>query len=132
MKKLFSIALALFIMVQSFSLNLVDLAQLDDFLKHAKFHQEKYGDSLLVFISKHYGDLKQQHHLENREEQKEHEKLPFNQQNTCYTANAFVLHSYDVLLPKSLPITDTTSYFFYKNTYSQISESDIFQPPKQA
>jgi hypothetical protein len=132
MSKLFSILLSLLLLVQSFNLDLVDVAQFDDFLTHAQFHKEKYGDSLLVFISKHYGELKEQHDLENSEEQQDHEELPFNHQTCSHFSTAFVMIGVDFLVLKTAPAADTSLNFFYQESNYLIQNSDIFQPPKAA
>ncbi|WP_111623336.1 hypothetical protein [Arenibacter echinorum] len=130
MSKLFSITLSILLLFQSFNLDMVDVAQLDDFLTHAQFHKQKYGDNLFVFISKHYGELKTQHDLEHREEQKDHEELPFNHQTCSHYSNAFVLNGADFMVPKTPQVADTSSNFFYQESYGQLENSDIFQPPK--
>lgn len=130
MSKLSSIALSLLLLIQSFNLDMVDVAQLDDFLTHAQFHKQKYGDNLLVFISKHYGELKKQHDIEHREEHKDHEELPFNHQTCSHFTSAFVLNAIDFGVPKSTQVTDTASNFFYQESYYPVQNSDIFQPPK--
>lgn len=118
------------LLFQSFNLDMIDVAQLDEFLTHAQFHKEKYGDNLLVFISKHYGELKTQHDLEHREEQKDHEELPFNHQTCSHFTSAFLLNGSDFAIPKTPLIADTSSNFFYQESNGQIENSDIFQPPK--
>lgn len=130
MSKLFSITLSLLLLLQSFNTDLVDVAQLDDFLAHAQFHKQKYGDNLLVFISKHYGELKTQHSAEHREEQGDHEDLPFNHQTCSHFSFAFVIYGADFSVPKTPPVADTASNFFYQESYCQIEDSDIFQPPR--
>ncbi|WP_110355364.1 hypothetical protein [Arenibacter sp. ARW7G5Y1] len=132
MSKIFSITLSLLLLFQSFNLDMVDVAQLDDFLAHAQFHKQKYGDNLLVFISKHYGELKTQHNLEHKEEHEDHEDLPFNHQTCSHFSIAFVMCGADFAVPKTPQVADTTSNFFYQESYRQIENSDIFQPPKTA
>lgn len=111
---------------------MVDLAQLDDFLTHAQFHEQKYGDNFFVFISKHYGQLKKQHDLEHREEHKDHENLPFDHQTCSHFSTAFVLNGADFTVPKTAQVVDTSSNFFYQESYYPLQHSDIFQPPKVA
>lgn len=132
MSKLFSIALSLLLLIQSFNMDLVDIAQVDIFLTHAKFHKQKYGDNIFVFISKHYGELKFQHEQEHKEEHKDHEELPFNHHTCTHAPSAFVLNRVDLLLLKTTLIKDTSSEFFYQESYSHLENSDIFQPPKTA
>ncbi len=64
-------------MIQSFGLCFDDMVQIDEFIEHAQFHSEAYGDNVIVFISKHYGELKADHEKDHQEEKEDHEKLPF-------------------------------------------------------
>ncbi|HUH46385.1 MAG TPA: hypothetical protein VLZ54_04465 [Arenibacter sp.] len=132
MSNLFSIALSVLILVQSSTLNLRDIVQLEDFLIHAQFHKEKYGDNLIEFISKHYGGQKEQHHLESQEEHKDHGELPLNHQCCTHSIVVFVLDRNNFTLPKSPQAIDTVGSFFYQESYYQKAISDIFQPPRLA
>src|SRR5690554_1880716 len=132
MSKIFSIALSVLILVQSSALNLRDIAQLKDFLIHAQFHKQKYGDNLIDFVSKHYGEQKEQHHLESHEEHKDHEDLPLNHQSCTHSIIVFVMDKNNFILPRTPQAVDTVREFFYQESYYQKATSDIFQPPKQA
>ena len=66
MIKLFSISLSFLILLQSFGISFNDLSQIDEFIEHAQFHSEQYGDNVFVFISKHYGELKTDHDKEHQ------------------------------------------------------------------
>ena len=76
--KLFSIFFSFLMLFQSVNINVCDISQIDEFIEHAQFHKEKYGDNFFVFISKHYGNLSVEHSKKHQEEKKEHENLPFN------------------------------------------------------
>lgn len=132
MSNVFSIALSVLILVQSSTLNLRDIFQLEDFLTHVQFHKEKYGDNLIDFISKHYGEQKEQHHLESHEEHSDHGKLPLNHQCCTHTIVVFVLDGDHFILPKTPQAVDMVRGFFYQESYYQKATSDIFQPPKLA
>ena len=132
MSKVLSIALSFLILVQSSALNLRDIVQLEDLLIHVQFHKEKYGDNLIDFISKHYGEQKKQHHLESREEHKDHEGLPLNHQSCTHSIIVFVMDRDNFTLPRTPKAVDTVRGFFYQESYYQKATSDIFQPPKQA
>ncbi len=104
--------------------------QLGELMEHASFHAETYGDDFVIFLSKHYGELKEQHNREHKEERKDHEQLPFNHQcgNHSFTGTVFYVTDY---VPHASPIiSDTTAFFFYGKNYSSLSESNIFQPPR--
>ena len=61
MVKFVSIAASFLILIQSFNICISDLVDLSELIEHAKFHSEKYGDNLFVFLSKHYGELEADH-----------------------------------------------------------------------
>jgi hypothetical protein len=132
MIKLFSIVLSVTILVQSSALNLRDIAQVKDFLTHAQFHKEKYGDNLIDFVSKHYGEQKEQHHQESHEEHKDHGNLPLNHQSCTHSIIVCVMHRDNFILPKTPQSIDADREFFYQESYSQKTTSNIFQPPRQA
>lgn len=132
MAKVFSIALSFLVLIQSFNLDLGDLAHIDDLFEHANFHSEKYGDNFLVFISKHYGELQEEHTQDHQEEQKEHEELPFTNHCCSHLFTDYVLYKIQLPILKAGPIADYTANFYYFDNYSSLEKFDIFQPPKQA
>lgn len=130
MNKLFSIVLSTVILLQSFGLHIDDLVQIDEFIAHAQFHSEQYGDNVLVFISKHYGELKVAHDQEHQEEREEHEQLPFqhNSQTLCvtdFTFNSSFLELNDLILPEF-----RTFNFYYQAPFSSLHSEGILQPPR--
>ena len=68
MKRIISILLIGLLLFQSSNVNINDILLVNNFLKHAEFHQKNYGDNLLEFLSEHYGDKRQAHHSENQKE----------------------------------------------------------------
>ncbi len=58
MNKLTAIVLSLLLFGQNFQITATDLFQLDDLYIHATEHINKSGDSVLEFISLHYGNQK--------------------------------------------------------------------------
>ena len=132
MAKLFSISLSFLVLFQSFNLDLADLTHIDELLVHAQFHSEKYGDTFLVFISKHYGELQKEHLQDQEGEQKEHEELPFNHHCCSHVFTAYVLNKTQIPELKTEQIADYTANFHYLDSYSSFEIFDIFQPPKQA
>lgn len=132
MLKLTSISVSLLILVQSFNIHFSDIVELDELIEHAQFHAEEYGDNFLVFISKHYGELKAEHSKRHQEEREEHEQLPF--QHQCQTAllSAFVLNQTpDYPLEIDL-VVDLDSNYFYQVSYHSLAQEGLFQPPQQA
>ena len=132
MAKNFSIALSFLVLFQSFNLKLNNLAHIDELLEHAEFHAEKYGDNFLVFISKHYGELQEEHSQKNQEENKEHEELPFTHHCCSHLFTAYVINKIQIPTLKACPMVDFTTNFYYLDNYASFEKFDIFQPPKHA
>ena len=130
MTKLFSIVMSGLILIQSFDIAFNDIAQLDELMEHADFHAEKYGDNILVFISKHYGELKEQHNKDHQEEKKEHEKLPFQNHCNCSSITAIVLSTNlsDLNSPQTLEVAEAN--FHYLTPTSSLHAKGLFQPPQ--
>ena len=130
--KLFSIALSIIILLQSFGLSLSDISQIDEFIEHAQFHSERYGDNVFVFISKHYGELKTEHDKEHQEEKEEHEQLPFNHNNCSHVSSitAFVLNTITNAF-KTPEFSERKAHnFIYQAPSSSLHSQGLFQPPR--
>ena len=109
-----------------------DIIQMDEFIEHAQFHYEEYGDDLFAFISKHYGDQKEEHQKNQQHEKSQHEQLPFNHHLGAHTSTIFIT---DFIEKEriSAPIGSLLSHhFFYLISATSIAAADIFQPPKIA
>ena len=132
MAKIFSIALSFLVLFQSFNVNLGDLTHIDELLEHAEFHAEKYGDNFLVFISKHYGELQEEHSLNNQEENKEHEELPFTHHCCSHLFTAYVINKIQTSILRTGPVADYTANFYYLDNYASFEYFEIFQPPKHS
>lgn len=132
LSKILSIFIASLVLLQSVNLNFIDLVELDELLEHYQFHQEEYGDNFLVFVSKHYGELKVEHSQKHQEEQSDHEKLPFQQQ----TPSMQLVVLFNTLNPFSSSTTEianrSSANYYYHNFYSFDWAEGPFQPPKQA
>ncbi|MDT7830035.1 hypothetical protein RQM65_15310 [Pricia sp. S334] len=119
------------ILIQSFDIAMEDIVQFDELLEHAEFHAEEYGDNIFVFISKHYGELKEQHNKDHQEEKKDHEKLPFQNHCSCSSTVAIVSDKYVVSLT-SFPNLDGETNFYYPALISSLHAIGRFQPPRSA
>lgn len=132
MSKLFSISFSFLILIQSFGISVGDIAQIDEFIEHAQFHSDQYGDNVLVFISKHYGELKAGHEKEHQEEKEDHKQLPFQQHSNITTTSAFVLNSFKEAL-KTVEISEfSANQFYYQESVSSLHSLGLFQPPRQS
>lgn len=132
MFKITSIAVSLLILIQSFNIHFNDIVELDELIEHARFHAEEHGDNFLVFISKHYGELKAEHSQKHQEEKEEHEELPFQHQGQTALFSVFVLnqtarYSFEIDLVHSLD-----SNYFYQALYHPLTQEEPLQPPRQA
>lgn len=118
-------------MLQSFGVHYDDIIQLDELIEHAQFHSEQYGDNVIVFLSKHYGELKADHQRDHQEEKKDHEKLPFNHSGTSHNSVAdVIINSYKSEL-NELEFSDyTASNFYYQAPSSSLHSESILQPPR--
>jgi hypothetical protein len=133
MNKIVIIGISLLVLLQSANIHLKDLVELGELVEHYQFHSEEYGDDFMVFVSKHYGELKASHSQKHQEEQQEHEKLPFqHHQTSCAQPLVFIL-SQDSFINSSpeLLLIDKGN-FHYQISYSHIWGDNLFQPPKHA
>ena len=119
------------LLFQTFGISASDIAQLDEFIEHAKFHSEQYGDNVFVFISKHYGELKADHDKEHQEEKEEHEQLPFQQHSQVSSAMVFVLNTNQEF--RTSEVSDLKVHtFIYKEPSSSLHSEGLFQPPRNS
>tara|TARA_Y100000815_G_C13203283_1_gene447610 strand:- start:71 stop:481 length:411 start_codon:yes stop_codon:yes gene_type:complete len=133
MAKFVSITISALVLIQSFGFHANDLVVLDELITHAKFHAEAYGDNFFVFLSKHYGELKSEHSQKHQEEQKDHEKLPFQQHSQFNNLPSVItadFENYDAR--EQQPIAEEDDNFFYINSYHSLTLGAPFQPPRLA
>jgi hypothetical protein len=128
MSKVLSFLLSLLIGLQSMGMSLENITKLDTLIKHAKFHQEQYGDDFFEFLANHYGNT---NHEQNNEHQ-EHQDLPFKHQNCAHSSLTFVLSSPDISFDfKSVDLPHSPLFSYLEPKTSTVN-STVFQPPKQA
>lgn len=119
-------------LIQSLGIGVADILSANELIEHAKFHNQEHGDNLLVFISKHYGELKSEHHTEHKEEKDDHEKLPFQEQS-------FVSSGITIFLDTSMEDTkslEICTWIEHRTIYQAPSSSlhveGPFEPPRLA
>ena len=107
-----------------------DIVQLDEFIEHAQFHSKQYGDNVLVFISKHYGELKAAHDKEHQEEKNDHEELPF--QNHCQLTSlvVFNINTFNDSIKTPVNLESRSYNFHYQAPSSSLHTEGILQPPR--
>jgi hypothetical protein len=130
MTKLISFSIASFILVQSFNIHLVDVFELKNLMEHAEYHKTTYGDDLMSFLAKHYGDQKAEHNRDKQEEQ-HHRQLPFNHGFHLDIAPFDLINTTFHQLSDVNILDPDISKFFYQDFYTYLQNSDIFQPPQQ-
>jgi hypothetical protein len=116
--------------MQSFGIHANDISQIDEFMVHAQFHNEQYGDGLVVFIAKHYGELKADHAIDHQEEKEDHEQLPFQDQSHLSSSSNFILNSFKEEF-KSVELPEFKEHnFHYQEPSSSLHLEGLFQPPR--
>ena len=131
MLKACSILIASMILIQGVNFNFGDLVQLDELIEHAQFHKEEYGDNFLVFLSKHYGELKAEHSEKHQEEAPDHEQLPLNQQlSPLLILSPFIIdHQLHADLTVDFP-NGNENLFHYSFSNSSLFDLGVFEPPR--
>jgi hypothetical protein len=132
MRTFFSIILSSVILLQSVNFKVDDILQLGEFIEHAKYHNEQYGDTFFEFVSKHYGELKAMHDKEHQEEREDHEKLPFQQASQVTTSTIFILHSSEIQLDSMEFLESRNSNFHYNSSESLLHSQKLLQPPRHS
>ena len=132
MSRLFAIFISSLILIQSIHVDYDDIVQIDELIEHAQFHKLEYGDNFFVFLSKHYGDLKEEHSKNHQEEQTDHEQLPFQCHDHMMSITAFVLDKKFSELPEITFFETEESNFYYQASLSSLHKKGLLQPPKHA
>jgi hypothetical protein len=130
MLKVATLFLSFLIFSQSLSGYATSLGEVHTLMDHVQLHSEEYGDNFVVFLSKHYGELRIQHLKDNHDKKGDHEKLPFTHHNCSHTIVAVKEKAPIVSISRPISSADSSSNFGYSNLYSLIAVSGIFQPPK--
>ena len=129
MTKFFAISAALLILFQSINLDINDVLEMDELVEHYQFHSKEYGDTILVFLSKHYGELKTDHHQKHKEK---HEELPFQHQYSSPTTMVFISNKIPEYYAEIPVLENNISNFHYFDFYTSLLGDSLFQPPRFA
>ncbi|MBT8385334.1 MAG: hypothetical protein KJO83_06465 [Bacteroidia bacterium] len=127
MYKIISIILTFLILSQTSEVSFVDVLKVKNLYEHVKFHQEQYGDSLLDFLTEHYGGSD----MDQKNDHQDHDNLPFKHSSkTC--SHHILLFTIDLIHQelKIDPSLDSRVNFFYKETTSVFELDSILQPPQ--
>ena len=127
-----SFILAMLVLFQSMSFTMQQIDHLDELIEHAQFHKAEYGDNFFVFLSKHYGELKEQHENDQQHEGEDHEQLPFNCQNQLLSSIVFFdFKSSDFERDTEFNLRNEAQ-FFYLSPVSNFLKKGLLQPPRFA
>ena len=122
--KIFIIAIAVLLSLQSINLNLVDLVKLPLLVEHYNAHRIEQGDSFFTFLDKHYGADKVKHQSEHSE----HQELPFHS-GLHFLVGVEIQRSFSIEWIKSVDIK-SKDFFNYTEKHFPSFEVDINQPPR--
>ena len=115
---------------QSMNIHVEDFESIKDFFEHAQIHKEKYGDSFITFLEKHYGNLKEAHKKEHQKEGENHHHSPINHDCSSQLPVDLAFEDFQIKIPKiSIEIENQTN-FCYKDLFSTFEKQKIFQPPR--
>ena len=121
------------LLLQSTSIGVADVLRIDQLIEHAQLHQQEYGDSLWVFLSKHYGELQQEHMGEHPHNSKDHSQLPFHHNGCVHMTFVALIHEVpNTHLGKIAGSDQEKQGYHYQEPRSNRFVSGIFQPPKHA
>ncbi len=130
MQKFIATYLIFIILFQSVFVTTNFLFEINELAQDFSLHQLKYGDNLTSFISKHFGELKEAHQQQHKEEHQQH-KHPSNEINNVDTTN-FTVYSCDFTPKNTLENYTLKPNFYYQDKFSTFEKQKIFQPPKVA
>jgi hypothetical protein len=118
--------LAINILFQGFFSYTSIFFQLDELIEDYQLHQIKYNDDFQTFISKHFGDLKEQHQEQHKKEHSEHKhndmEIQIHYDYLCSNLN--------FILSRKIEITSKQTNFYYEDLFCLFEKQKIFQPPK--
>ncbi len=127
MPKVVAILLSFFILGQGAFTYAAELEKMDDLLEHAKFHEEEYGDGFASFMSKHYGNQKEDHKDDHG-----HDQLPFQHCGQLLIQSAFIFAKTTAELSSPLVSETQQNNYFYQQLYSSQLINVLLQPPRTA
>lgn len=119
-------------LLQSFGYSLDFIYKLNEIYEHAEFHKAEYGDDLVLFLSKHYGEQMMTHQEEHKEEQGEHEELPFKQLSNSLCSTIFIVNAEMAYFTESLFVESYRHTFMYKRQFSSIYKDTLLRPPRMS
>ncbi|UMB54692.1 hypothetical protein MKD41_04290 [Lutibacter sp. A64] len=127
MTRILAIILSFTILLQSFSFDLDDINKIPALVDHISCHL-KSGDSFSEFIAMHYGGEVTNH----EQDHKEHKELPFKHHHSDTHFQLIYLICNNNYAIENGILINTSENFTYKEPYTSLLVTTIFQPPKIA
>jgi hypothetical protein len=128
--KISAFFLSLLFLLQGTYWNMDDISRIGVLMEHAQFHADAYGDSFFVFLSKHYGELQEDHNEMHDEEKSQHERLPFQGKCCVLVVADLPILAVNHSLPNTSVNCNASRNFHYQDNYASLSCFEIFQPPR--
>lgn len=128
MKKLFAILFSTLIFFQSTNLLASDVVSISELIEHAELHKERYGDNFMVFLSKHYGELKESHKEQHQNEEQEQQKTIH--LDCAYHHLDLINHAKGGLIPFREMVDTHAMNSYYQDKFSSFEKQKVFRPPK--
>ncbi len=113
--------------MQSIHMGADDIAKIPELMEHYQEHQKKYGDDLISFINKHYGEDKDKHESQEKEE---HHDLPFHHSHHVCIDMKVDVPTLQIELKEH--IENSKDYFVYRAPHTIAGANPILQPPKHS
>jgi len=129
--KLSALILSTVILLQSITFSTSAIVEIANFVEHYNLHKQTQHDSFVEFISKHYGDMKNQHNKDQSSKHHNHQRLPFNNSNAThlFVGVIDINFDYELVVDRSL---DYLTNFRYTDGVSTYNPLDLIQPPRIA
>jgi ABC-type Zn2+ transport system substrate-binding protein/surface adhesin len=127
MQKVFNISLAILILFQGMFAYIDISFELEEIHEDFIVHQAKYADDFTTFLSKHFGDLKEEHQAQHQEEHQEHKHHNEMELNTHFD---YFIDNLAISIPKKIIISTQEANYYYQDLFSNFEKQKIFQPPQ--
>ncbi len=132
MLRISAFILSSLILIQSVVFSSTAVIEIASFVEHYNYHKQTEDDSLVEFVSLHYGELKNQHKKDHPEEHQDHQQLPLHNSNSTTILLALSLNSIDGNIFEISAFDSYLNNFRYTHGSSSFNPLDLLQPPRLA
>ncbi len=120
-------------LMQSISIDAMNIFDLSDLINHFHMHEENYNDDFASFIAKHYGSSHTDHDMEVKnsdQHQHEHQNLPIEHDiHKGYTFIACFINNTNSIQNSTEIIIERNSFYYVEKHHSS-GVIGILDPPK--